>query len=187
MQVPKRSGRPREAERHEETGGENCIPRSFGLTLEAVRDELGWDQAKLMNMFKYEIESRYTIRDYRTADSGKLDTVSKWESAQHEPPFGVQHRYGLASGTWSGVLHVISLIYADLRDATDAVEREDKLREILALADGLSSLANCARNMVRSYAASELKDQLAGRITDSEVRERHKLVVRSLLAAYRPK
>jgi hypothetical protein len=67
--------------------------------------------------------------------------ISRWETAKDNVPFSVQHRYGGIAGTYSGVLHLVSLFYANLRDVATAPEDPSKLQENLKIAQGLIQLS----------------------------------------------
>lgn len=182
---PGRTGRPRVAERHKNRGGKNKTPRSFGLTLEAVRDELGLDQAGMMLTLLEYIDPEHPVREYSREPDAMINCISGWETARTHPPFSIQYRYGRVSETWSGVLHLISLFYADLRDASDPTERDAKLSRVHEVADRLIALAQHAKAMAVDFEHGDYERTLGGEITDADVRERHKPVIRELLAAYR--
>lgn len=183
--LPKRTGRPLEADRHGEAGGKNAIPRSLGLTLEVLRGRRTRAEMLTLLLAYSEEQSPYGIRTYKTNNKKTMDAaVGNWESALHEPQFGIQHRYGLASDTWSGVLHLISLFCADLRDAAVEADRQRKLTNITLVADRLVALAERAKALAVDYEQLDFLRELGGDITDTVVRERHKEVIRDLLAAY---
>ncbi len=182
---PGRTGRPRAAVRHEATGGKNKIPRSFGLTLEAIRDELGHDEATMLSVLLDRTDSPYWIKDYSRVPKTMKSTVRDWETALRDPPFGIEHRFGLASKTWSGVLQLISLFDAELRDAGQLDVREAKLEAVRNVAAGLIRLATAVTDMADNYAALGLEQRLGGDLKDEQVRVRHKDLIRELLAIYR--
>lgn len=181
---PGRTGRPRVADRHKNRGGKNPIPRSFGLTLETVRDELGLDQAGMMLKLLERNDSEYPIPSYVTEPSAMTNCISGWESAKKKMPFGIEHRYGLVSDTWSGALHLIGLFYADLRDASDPDARETKLARVQDVATRLTAMAERARAMAVDYEFGDYERTLGGEVTEPDVKERHKAVIADLLRAY---
>lgn len=179
----KRTGRPLEAQRHGGTGGENAIPRSLGLTLETLREGLGIDEAEMLERLLERKDSPYKIRKYSTKRRSMEHAVRAWETAQHEPQFGMLHRYGLIFDSWSGILHLISLFCADLRDAADPAERTEKLDNIEVVADRMIAVAQRARALAKSYRDSDAQ-RLGRDMTDPAVRRAQKDLIRDLLAAY---
>ncbi len=76
--------------------------------------------------------------------------VSNWERARDNIPFSVQHRYGTLVKTYSGVLHLVSLFYANFRDA-DA----RGIAVNVEVARGLIALGNAVLEKAKDFGGSE--------------------------------
>jgi hypothetical protein len=63
----------------------------------------------------------------------RRSTVSRWEGPLGNPPFSISHRYGVASRTYSGILDLTSLIYAEFRDAGPSSDPAEHLERIQLL------------------------------------------------------
>jgi hypothetical protein len=57
--------------------------------------------------------------------------ISSWEVAASNIPFSIQHRYEVLSNTFSGVIHLVSLFYANVRDQSDPSISEEHKRKKL--------------------------------------------------------
>jgi len=75
--------------------------------------------------------------------------LTRWEMGKDNPPFAALHRYGTASGTRTGIMQVISLIFANWRDAANVAKGreyiDEKFRDNEQLENGLRALADYIR------------------------------------------
>lgn len=129
-------------------GGENNLPRSFGLTLEAIRRAigksiLGCERAhemttdRLMELFfAAEPDPKFKMTDQEPRTGRR---ISNWERAKGSPNFGFQHRYGELAGIQTGTIHVVSGVYAFLLEACNAIENGNR-KEVQEALDGLAEL-----------------------------------------------
>lgn len=165
------------------------IPRSLGAVYEVIRIRLGLSQLEMFSRLE-KAKSPYKLRapkksssksSARSSDARRAQTaisnISNWENSKHNVDFAVQHRYGVVSGTYSGVLHLISLFYANARDAADHTSR-DKYLESRAVARGLASLAEYILNNSPSKLPNNMSQ--SGRIAPE-----HERFICDCLDAYR--
>jgi hypothetical protein len=140
------------------TGGENSIPRSLGVTLRAIRKQLGLSSSKMYERLKA-TESPYEFPISKSkvgTKNGQVGgaTISTWETAQSNIPFSVQHRYGILSNSYSGIIHLVSLAYANIRDAQSAVldetERHARIAENERIVRGLRGFANAIEQLSKA-------------------------------------
>lgn len=177
-----------------ERGGENGLPRSFGLTLEAVRFELDLNRpdmiARLASIAP-EV-SPWPFTDYNREAENPGGLVGGWETAKTNPRFGTLHRYGELSGTLVGVLLIASHFYARLRDASNPNEDPKKhLAEIHEIVRRLRSLCDFAEQEAlagqkafhaRTSGRGQVLSQSVGK---GRVRKKHLRFLNALLDAYR--
>lgn len=130
--VTRKPGRPKgekNKQRADETGGRNAQSRGFGMVLRSARlavcpDELSMLTALLAvppAVSPFPIARQYKITGTNAAKNrhNAEEVLRRWESGESEPRFGLQHRYGVLTGIWPGVLQMIGLFYSDLRDASN--------------------------------------------------------------------
>lgn len=177
-----------------ERGGENGLPRSFGLTLEAVRFELDLNRPDMMARLASiapEV-SPWPFTDYNREAENPGGLVGGWEAAKTNPRFGTLHRYGELSGTLAGVLLIASHFYARLRDASNPNEDSKKhLAEINEIARKLRGLSDFAEQEARA-AQKALSARQNGRVQllsqsvgKGRARKKHLQFINDLLDAYR--
>lgn len=178
-------GRGRPPAPNLQPGGRNQIPRSLGMVLRAIRRKRDLDQDEmldLLNRTASPYELRKSRRDRQNVNPGA--TVSDWENAAHNLDFSLQHRYGLISKTYSGVLHIVSLAYANLRDYSDPTEREkrDVLKENLDLAKGLMHLSKFITARTEEHAGDDAGLQRLAPLGEAD--EQHLQLINDMLDAF---
>jgi hypothetical protein len=186
MVGPKR-GRGRPPAPNLQPGGKNQIPRSLGMVLRAIRRKRALDQDEMLELLN-RTPSPYDLRKSR-ADRQNVNpgaTVSEWETAAHNLDFSIQHRYGLVSRTYSGVLHIVSLAYANLRDHGDPIERDkrDVLKENLDLARGLMHLSQFISSRTQKHARDNAEPLHLAPLGDGGADEQHLQLINEMLDAF---
>ena len=177
-----------------ERGGDKGLPRSFGLTLEAVRYKLNLNRPDMMAELASIpfADSPWPFTDYNKDAKNPGGLVGAWEIAKTNPRFGTLHRYGMKSETLAGVLLIASHFYARLRDASDPKEDAQRhLDEITEIVGKLRGLCDFAELEVRDMQES-LPSQQCGRaqflslsVGNGHVRKKHLEFINELLDAYR--
>ena len=177
-------------------------PRSLGLTYAAVRRELGLSQPA-MHRYLERIGSEYIFpapvtrktalalvsqAERRNRDRQRRGaTVSRWEGPQGNPPFSVSHRYGVASRTYSGILDLTSLIYAELRDAGTSPDPTQHLECIRLLCSQMMRFAANARRLAEEYSKTRSKYNLKKLPDDGNIYFKHLDLINEILDAFRGK
>lgn len=187
----RRRGRPRTRLARGNTGGENDIPRSLGMTFEAVRLRTGLDQDAFADLLEATpsdfILPQPRKRKVGREDSGAGPRVSNWERGAENVAFAYQHRYSTLARSLTGFMHLASLIYAQVRDAhgvgLPAEAREAKLQFALQLADGITSFGQNARALVeQTVGGSDLDGDPD---VDDDLKQRHLALINRLLDGHR--
>lgn len=142
------------------------------------------EMLELLNRTPSPYDLRKSRRDRQNVNPGA--TVSEWENAAHNLDFSVQHRYGLLSRTYSGVLHIVSLAYANLRDHSDPNERakRDVLKENLDLARGLKHLSEFITSMTQEHARTDSGSFHLAALGDGRADEQHLQLINQMLDAF---
>lgn len=180
-------GRP--AAPNPKVGGKNKIPRSLGMVLRAIRRRRRLDQDEMMALLDA-TESPYRLQKERKDSQNKnpSSVISKWENAQSNLDFAVQHRYGLISETFSGVLHIVSLAYANLRDYCDPNYSERPKHELLNenfdLVQGLVCLSNCISAKSKEIADGRAAESYLAPIDNRGIDEPHYVAINAMLDAF---
>ncbi len=187
----RRRGRPRTRLAKGNTGGKNDIPRSLGSTLEAVRMVTGLDQDAFANLLEA-TPSEFLLPQPRRRKAGREEggagpRISNWERGAENVSFAYQHRYSILARSLTGLLHLTSLLYAQVRDANAvgvATEARDaKLQFALEVADGITSFGQGARAVLEEIvSASDLQGDPD---LDDDLRLRHLALINRLLDGYR--
>jgi hypothetical protein len=163
----------------------------MALTFEYIRRELTSGSAADLDRLFRSPEMRELSRfvEPRLKQDGRLGArISAYEKAATDPSFATQHRYGLVSDTWTGVIHIVSLFYAFLRcaaaDDAGGAEQRAEAREV---ARKLKALATAADELVETCQKSDLLQTLKDEAWDDPVlRAAHaKAVIEPLMNAYR--
>ena len=139
------AGRKRKQEVPDSKLGETySIPRSLGDVLTVIRMDLGLTLEQMGQKLD-DTESRFELPKKK---GGKHPgaKISSWEKGSDNTPFAYLHRYGTLSGTLTGIIHVVSLIYANWRDAADQSKSRSDIDSYFAqnrnVAEGLRALAD---------------------------------------------
>ena len=178
-------------------GKESKHSRSLGVVLERVRQDFdGCTVEELDAHFRgMDVDSEcYGFLEPAGVkkDSELGNRISAYECATRYPQWGTIVRYGTISGTWPGILLLISGFYACFRDAANP--KKDAAKELDAariMARKTVAMALAAQEMVETFGSDAgLADKLACRDGvewhDEKVRREHaRLVVQPLLDAYR--
>lgn len=167
----------------------------MATTLEEIREGHGKSPGQLDRIFRRMTDEECPFREARLQHGARLGArISKYECANSDPSFGTQVRYGIVSDTWSGVIHIVSLLYAQMRDAVGP--NNDRMKEIenaKSVLRKLRALIGEAERMIQEFDKkdSEFVAQLASE-QDVEVfsnvakrRSHRALIIRPLLDAYR--
>jgi hypothetical protein len=175
-------------------------PRSLGLTYAAVRHDLGLSQPAMHEHLE-SIASEYRFpapapkkasgTRLRTSDRLKRDAqrrrsvISRWERSLGNPPFSVSYRYGAASHTFSGILDLTSLIYAELREAGSSPDPTRHLQSIEELCSRIARFASIARGLSRRF--DEIKDtyELSKAPEDPTAKPKHLDLINAILNGFR--
>jgi len=146
---------------------------------------MGLDQDEMMRLLvstKSPYELRKPRKDSNNVNPGAV--VSGWETAAQNLDFSVQHRYGLISRTYSGILHVVSLAYANMRDHADHGElaKGDTLNMNYDLANGLVELSAFITSATSECARR--RDFLGRLSSDGRSEEQHLDLINQMLDAF---
>jgi hypothetical protein len=182
------------------TGKDKRQPRSLGLTYAAVRHDLRLSQSAMHEHLE-KIASEYVFpapapkraagARLRQSERRKQDTqrrrsaISRWERSLGNPPFSVSHRYGVASGTFSGVLDLTSLIYAELREAGSASNPTQHLQRIDELCSRIGRFSATARRLSRRFHEIKEKYNLDKAPDDPTARHKHLDLINAILDGFR--
>lgn len=174
-------------------------PRSLGLTYAAVRSRLGLNQAD-MHAHLQAIRSDYPFpKAARRKEPKKLSRsereqrdrqrrhsmASRWEGPRGNPVFSVSHRYGVASQTYSGVLDLTSLVYAELRNAGQAADPAVHLENIHVLAAQLVSFAETIATAAKNFAQHRTEHRLDASLGDRDAYQLHLDLINLILDGFR--
>ena len=152
-----RSRGPR-AQYNNTRGGENAIPRSLGVTLQAIRylsdpplteGELAYKLADINAPFKDSTSAR--LMGMLFGKGPPQDPASRYrnyENAKSDWPFSIAFRYGEYSHTLVGIIWLTSHFYAHIRDMTDDPNGENGYEQGLQMADQIEHFAKAARDMI---------------------------------------
>lgn len=162
----------------------------MGMTLEHIRRVLADKSHKELDVLfrSPEMLQRSGFpEDKRLSLNADGTRIREYEKAQRDVTFGTQHRYGIVSGTRTGIIHVISLLYAFLRcAAADEQVRAKQLDDALIFIKRLKALAVAAEIMIEDADDSGLLRRLA-KDPQTSVKERLKhedAVIGPLFEAY---
>ena len=170
--------------------GDGPIPRSLALTFQYIREEMvGCTAVQLDERFRSKAmfdDSKF--HEPRLKGKGNGKRIYAYENAETDPSFATQHRYGIVSGSRTGIIHVISLFYAFLRcAAADEKIRQDELQDAQEFARKLKALAVAAEDMIADAEASGLLKEIEMEAwEDPDARLVHeRAVIGRLFNAYR--
>lgn len=175
-------------------------PRSLGLTYAAIRHELKLSQPA-MHVRLEAIRSEYVFpapaarmaatsrangsEQRKRDEQRRRSMVSRWEGPLGNPPFSVSHRYGLASRTYSGILDLTSLVYAELREAGQSPDPDEHLKRIYLLCSRIKRFAENADNIARQFRGTKAKYNLRHGPDDREAYSLHLELINAILGGFR--
>lgn len=153
--------------------GDFALPRSYGMTLQAVRQGKGLKTAEFDKLLE-ETQSPFNNEGMKERKGKYGSRVTGWERAETNPSFSVQHRYALNSDTVVGILYLASHFYAQIRDYNmdGNTKHLDDARE---LADRIEQFAVRAREIVNNYPDRPDKLEGADNIHDGRWWQRQKM------------
>ncbi len=186
MTARRKSGRPRNSS--EAGKSKKMMPFSLGMTFEAIRWRLGLDQGEMRDRL-CNIPCEFILpKSHKDDPSNPGQTVSNWERARNNVPFAVQFRYSVIADSYSGILHLISLLYANARDfsireATDE-EKQRILIENKELADRLKRLSEFILALTNQLQDGTIVNKLHGDPDkDESVRTEHLRLIAEMIDA----